>query len=367
MQRTLKLLNIIQCTNFGGMEQASLRLMTGLRNLGVKSKVISLHKVGGLGPLLDRARIPHQGLRYCGPAGVGIFVDLCRILREHEADRVIMTGPHLVALLAMKAAGRKGSFVAVHFHHTGVKSAASWRMIYWLALDRFRWVTFPADFVREEACAIYPPLRQRSITLRNPQEKLHRPSDALRRAARLALGLAESDFVVGNAGWLIQRKRFDVFLQVAGLVSQSAPDAVFLIAGGGPEEDRLRHLAENLGIGGRVHWIGWQEDMSNFRNSLDVLLFNTDWDALGLTPQETVAMGIPLVASVQHGGLREVLDDETAAKVLENHDAGELARQVLDIRADPTAALTRAAQCRQHLLRITDPATIAHAHFDLLQ
>jgi hypothetical protein len=59
-------------------------------------------------------------------------------------------------MAAMKLAGKRGSFLAVHFHHTGVKSPASWRTIYRMALERFGWITFPSDFVRNEALEILP-------------------------------------------------------------------------------------------------------------------------------------------------------------------------------------------------------------------
>ncbi len=173
--------------------------------------------------------------------------------------------------------------------------------------------------------------------------------------------------MVGNAGWFIRRKRFNVFLNVAAQVAQRESRSVFAIAGGGEEEPQLRKLAEELGIGEKVRWLGWLDDLSGFRDSLDVLLFNSDWDALGLTPHESVARGVPLVTSVVNGVLREVLDDETGSRVLEDHNVDELAHQILAMRHDPPHARASAERCREHLLRLTNPATIAEAYFELLQ
>lgn len=362
----MKILNIIQCTNLGGMEQASLRLMRSLQPSGMKFEILSLHPAGALKALAEEALIPLAGLRYWGPAGIGVLPALVSKIRKSNADHVIMTGPHLGALCGMKLAGIKGAFLAVHFHHFGVKSSAAWRLIYRLALDRFRYVTFPSDFVRDEAVSIYPPLQGRSLTIRYPQEPIPPRNRSAKKRARERLGLGEEDFVVGNAGWLIRRKRFDVFLRVAKEVAMVEPRAKFVIAGGGEEEEYLRRLADELGVAPKVKWLGWQDDLSDFYSSLDVLLFNADWDALPVTPQEAVARGIPLVASLLNGGLREVFDSSLAERIASVHDETQLAREVLEIAYDPVEAERRAAASRLHFLRVCDPDLIAKQHKDLI-
>jgi glycosyltransferase involved in cell wall biosynthesis len=362
----MRLLNIIQCSNLGGMEQASLRLMKAMQPFGIKSVVISLHPSGDLGALLDTAGIRHEGLNYWGPAGFGIIPQLIARLRTSKADQVIMTGPHFAAMCAMKIAGVKGAFLAVHFHHTGVKSPKAWRIIYKIAVDRFRWVTFPSDFVREEALALYPPLRDCSLTIRYPQEQPAASNSDLRTLARRALGFGENDFVVGNAGWLIKRKRFDVFLRVAQKVAAIEPRARFVIAGGGEEEAGLRHLADSLGISNRLTWLGWLDDLGDFYRSLDALLFNADWDALPVTPQEAVARGVPLVASLLNGGLREVLDSSLSSRILPSHDEAALAEQLLFVARNPEESRCQADFSRTYFLKICDPARIAEQHQQLL-
>ncbi len=74
--------------------------------------------------------------------------------------------------------------------------------------------------------------------------------------------------------------------------------------------DSLQRLAASLGIATPgVIWTGWLTDLTPFYAGIDVLLFNSDWDALGLTPVEAMSYGVPVVASVEHGGLGEILDN----------------------------------------------------------
>jgi glycosyltransferase involved in cell wall biosynthesis len=132
-----------------------------------------------------------------------------------------------------------------------------------------------------------------------------------------------------------------------------------VIAGDGPEKQSLMRLADSLSLTGHVKWLGWQENLQQFYLSLDVLLFNSDWDALGRTPLEAIGLGVPVVASVVNGGLSEILDSEDYAFVASNHDLDWLARKVEIFAKDPQTGRAAALRARDHLMRTSAP--IEHA------
>ena len=160
-----------------------------------------------------------------------------------------------------------------------------------------------------------------------------------RQAARKALGMPEHAFLVGNGGWLIQRKRFDVFLQTARQVVQLVAGAEFYICGGGPEEPRLRQLARELGIAEIVHFIGWTQDLTCYYQAWDALLFNSDFDTLPCTPLEAASHGCPCVASCRYGGLSEFLKDGETGFLMETHDPQKLAATLARLARDSALAL----------------------------
>jgi glycosyltransferase involved in cell wall biosynthesis len=361
----MKILNIMQCTNLGGMEQASLRLMAGLQHRGHTCRVLSLNPLGALAPLLVGQGIAAQGLPYAGKGGWRSFPALRRALRGAQADALVMTGHNLLAMLALGGVARSQRVLAMHFHHTGVKPAWQWRLIYRLACRRFQAVTFPSDFVRKEAEALYPALASISQTVRNPIPLPDLPSAADRLTAREKLGLPGAALIVGNAGWLIGRKRFDVFLQVARRVIEQVPGAIFLIAGDGPEKDSLQLLARELGISGNVRWLGWQQDLGAFYHSLDLLLFNSDWDAMGLTPLEAMSYGIPVVASVVNGGLREVINSAEVGFLLPVHDLQSLAQQTVSL-LQGAERRTVGLRGRSRIAEIGSPEACAASYQELL-
>ncbi len=323
----MRIVNIMQCTELGGMEQSSFRLMQGLQDRGHRCSVVSLTPLGKLRPYLEREGIDSVGLAYRGRLGWRSFPALRRALRGQQADALIMTGSNLLAMLALGRLSRGRRLLAMHFHHS-VRPAWQWNLFYRLVSSRFDAVTYPSDFIRDEALDIAPFVSPVCHTIRNPLSPPALPGQAERRQARAALGLPQDAPIVGNAGWLIHRKRFDVFLNVAAGVSRLLPSVRFAIAGTGPEEDHLRTLARNLGIADRVVWLGWVEDMQSFYMSLDALLFNSDWDAWGNTAVEAMSFGVPVVASVLNGGLKEIISEPAYGTLLEVHDVDRLASAV---------------------------------------
>lgn len=340
----MKILNVMQCTNLGGMEQSSLRLMAGLQQRGHSCQVLSLNPIGELGPLLQKNGIAAQGLLYRGKGGWRSAPELRKRLKEIRSDAVIMTGHNLLAMVLLGGRCKARRLLAMHFHHAGVKTNWQWRIIYALARSRFEHITYPSDFIRREAAAIDPKTAAISVTVRNPMPVPPLPGEQDRHDARRRLGLPPGARLVGNAGWLIERKRFDVFLQVAGRIAAREPDVRFVIAGDGEQRSRLMALAGQLGLGDKVLWLGWQQDMTAFYRAIDVLLFNSDWDAFGTTPVEALSYGIPVVASVLNGGLGEAMDGAPLGCLYDRHDMDGMAASVLAYLNGVTAQARQEAQ-----------------------
>ncbi len=365
--RPPNILHIMQCANLGGMEKSTLEMMSAARSLGCSNRLISLNPIGGLGPLLKERGIPAKGLDYRGPAGALSLPEMAWAFREGVcSDGVVMTGHNLAAFAALAGHKCKKRVLFVHFHHEGVMPRLQWRVVYAAAMQIFPRIAFCSDFIREEAEDIYPALRKISVTRPDCFRLPPVSSERDRAAARKLLGISDGVAVVGNAGWLIQRKRWDVFLRTAARVASERPDTVFVACGDGPMRQELTELSRALGLGDRVRWLGWQKDLTNFYLSLDVLLFNSDWDALGLTPLEAACFGVPTVASVLHGGLGEVVHSERLGFLSSRHDEDWLAEKTILLLRNRELGREMAAACRMVVADRHDPLRNAIKLLELL-
>ena len=363
----MRILNIIQCTNLGGMEQSSLRIAKIMREKGHSYRVISLNSSGEMALLLSQEGITTEGIGYHGVFGWRSFFKFKKRLKDVQADSLIMTGHNLMAMYALGALCSGRRVLAMHYHHAGVKPGWQWRMIYRKALKTFNSINFVSEYIRQEAISILPEIEAASTCIHNPYPLFDPPTPDEKRKNRAALDLPLDCPVIGNAGWLIHRKRWDVFLHTADLIRRKIPDAFFVAAGDGPERPEIERLSRELGLTGRIKFLGWRQDMPVFYRAIDVMLFNSDWDAIPSTPLEAISHGVPVVASVINGGLKEIINSGDAGILLDNHDTAMLADGVFRIFKDAEYCGKLVAKSRERLKELCDPDAAADNYLRLLR
>lgn len=134
----------------------------------------------------------------------------------------------------------------------------------------------------------------------------------------------EDAFVVGTAGRLVHGKGIEMLLQaVATLVSRGLPVQA-VIAGEGPDRDRLDAIAEKLSIADRVLFLGGVSDMPAFYSGLDAFALCSSTESFGLVLAEAMACERAVVATPT-AGARTQIDTGSTGLVLNSFSAGELA------------------------------------------
>jgi len=179
------------------------------------------------------------------------------------------------------------------------------------------------------------------------------PAPALeRRAARSAFEIPAEVFVVGAVGNLLPHKRLDVLVDAMPLVLDRVPHAWFLIAGDGPERERLRQQAHRLGVESRLRCTGWLDDIVRAYRALDAFVLLGDGrEETGLTLAEAMACGIP--ALVRRSPLAQELCGDRAAIQLDARPR-DVARRIIELAQSSNDRSRLAALARSHALRHFD-------------
>ena len=141
----MRIFALIQCANLGGMEQSTVLLLDEFKKMGHEVELLSLNAMGSLGPVLAQHGIPGSGLGYQGKWGWRSFLSLRRALRARQADALVMVGHNLMAMLALGNFCRDRRVLSLHFHHQGVMPNWAWRLIYRVAMWRFRCIIYPSQ------------------------------------------------------------------------------------------------------------------------------------------------------------------------------------------------------------------------------
>jgi glycosyltransferase involved in cell wall biosynthesis len=184
----------------------------------------------------------------------------------------------------------------------------------------------------QEGYADYPQgYRERLVRIDHGfQEK----ATSLSRAeARTKFGLPQAAPLLGAVGRLSTGKHFDAAVR---LLTRDAQWNLAL-AGHGPEEERLRVLADTLGCSDRVHLLGeiHPDRVGDFLAALDVFVFPSIAETFGLAVVEAAQAGVPVVANGLPV-LREVLavDGEACALFVNADDTNAFAGAVSRLLGD---------------------------------
>jgi glycosyltransferase involved in cell wall biosynthesis len=110
-------------------------------------------------------------------------------------------------------------------------------------------------------------------------------------------GTPEDAPVLLAPGRLHSAKAHDV--AISALVD--VPQAHLWIVGTGPLEASLRMLANRLGVGDRVKFLGWRADMGALYAACDLVVFPSRFEPLGNVVIEAWSVGKPIVATRSQG------------------------------------------------------------------
>jgi glycosyltransferase involved in cell wall biosynthesis len=163
-------------------------------------------------------------------------------------------------------------------------------------------------------------------------------------ASRDALGLPEGVLLLFVGDIKTPRKNLETLLRALTL-ERSCKLAVVGDFAGSP----YPKLVDQLGLTGRVRFLGFRRDIPDLMRSADVFVFPSRYEACSLVLLEAAASGLPVIAARNTGGV-ELLGDGASILVADPNDEFELAvavhRLVTSpaVRAQMGAAARRAAE-----------------------
>jgi glycosyltransferase involved in cell wall biosynthesis len=139
--------------------------------------------------------------------------------------------------------------------------------------------------------------------------------------------------VIGSVGSLHVRKGYQYLIEAVPLVLTELPGARFVLVGEGPERLRLEQLAAELGVAGRVQFLGQRTDVSAVLPEFDVFVLPSITEGMPNAVLEAMAAGIPVVAS-RVGGVPEIVQDGETGLLVEPESPSDLARSLVRLGRD---------------------------------
>jgi len=186
-----------------------------------------------------------------------------------------------------------------------------------------------------------PPGRIRVIYPPVDLERFNPEVDAGRQ--REEFGVTADQPCFGIFGTLLEWKGHHVFLEAARRVIDEVPNARAFVIGEAPERagayrEMLSRLVDRLGIGDRVIFTGFREDVPELMQLLRVVVHaSVTPEPFGRVIAEAMAMAKPVVAT-RAGGPLEIVEDGATGLLVGVEEPEAMARAIIRLLTDTPRA-----------------------------
>jgi L-malate glycosyltransferase len=138
-------------------------------------------------------------------------------------------------------------------------------------------------------------------------------------------------------------KGIEYFLEAAAMVARRVPEARFLVVGDatkqvdGDYRKELERRADRLGVGARIRFTGLRSDVPDILAEVAVSVLPSLSEGLSNVLLESMAAGVPVVATTV-GGNPEAVEDGVTGLLVPPRDPGALAQAICRFLDSPELA-----------------------------
>jgi glycosyltransferase involved in cell wall biosynthesis len=357
-----RLAYVIWSLGLGGAEQVVIRLAAGLDRRRFEPLICCLDERGPFAQQAEQAGIEVVAMGKRGPLDAGAAHRLARLFRSRRIEVVHthLWGGNVWGRLAALWARVPKVVTSEH-------NLDTWKKPHHFLIDRAlapattRLVAVSRQ-VREfyEANGVG---RGRWQVIHNGVDTGPAPARG-RGAAFRDLGLGPDAPVVALIGRLVPAKAPDVFLRAVALAAVRVPALQALVVGDGPQRSQLEGEAQRLGLAGRVLFTGVRKDVPQLLAGLDAVLFSSVREGLSLTMLESMAAGVPVIAT-EVGGTPELITHGRTGLLVPPGQPERLAQALVGLLEDPAAAAAIREAARKCVEERFSLSSMIEAHAEL--
>ncbi len=307
----MRVMQVMAGGEHGGAETFFVDLVTALQKRGLDQRAV-IRRNPERSKILRDAKVPLAELRFGGPLDILSKPALRREIARFQPD-IVQTW-----MVRATKACPSGQFVHVGW------LGGYYKPPHFQACDHVVGVT--QDIANHMRAAGWAESRSHylpTFAVRQPAGPLNRADYDTPEDAPLLLAL----------GRLHVKKAFDILLKA--LVS--TPKAWLWIAGEGELRAELEKLAADLGVAGRVRFLGWRYDREALLATADLCVFPSRYEPFGTVTIEAWACDTPLVAAASAGPAAVIRDGEDALLVSVD-DVEALAAAINRVLDEPALA-----------------------------
>jgi len=298
--------------------------------------------------MFERAGIPVEVVNY--RRGIfQYFRKMRRIFRKYRIDTVDIEFFRYFDLIHWLARFSGIRNIVFTESNSGMLRARSWRK----ALVRLRAALTVApvrrlvaisEFVQRQMLELGMDRRKITVVHKGVDTARFRPDNGARQRLAGQYGIRADEFVIGTVCVLRPFKHVEVLLEACGLLAGRKLPFRLFIGGDGPLKRDLMTLSEKLGIADRVCWLGHLANPEEAMRGWDVFVLPSVGEAFGFVLTETMACGVPAIAS-RSGGIPEIVEHGRTGLLVPPMDPAAFADALGSLAGSPALRREMAVRC----------------------
>ncbi|MGA1329549.1 MAG: glycosyltransferase family 4 protein [Candidatus Nanopelagicales bacterium] len=262
-----------------------------------------------------------------------------KLAKRYDCDQVLFGALAPLGLMSgsLKRFGIKNIVAITHGHEAGWAKIPLLRTLLKLSAAKVDVVTYLTQYTKE---MILPLLKSETKTIQlTPAVDVTRyqPANPTLKMELKKKYHLENNLVLLGLSRLMPRKGFDSIIKLMPKLITEFPELKFVVAGGGPDKDRLIKLAKKFNVSDRVLFLGSipYDELPQVYQMADVFampcrtrFFGLDVEGFGIVYLEAAATGLPVIAGNSGGAVEAVLPGITG-ELAERNNLEKKLRQLL--------------------------------------
>lgn len=221
---------------------------------------------------------------------------LYQILKDHPEYKIVHVHAYTIGYFCLRTAKKAGVPVRIaHSHSNGIVHDKKY---YIKLLMQKLFLLHATDFMAcSEEAGKYLFKGKDYVVLNNAidSSKFIAQID-VRNNLRKEIGLSDK-FVVGHVGRLCPEKNHMFLIDVFAQIKKMKENAMLVLVGTGPLEQEIKQKVSDMGLTDSVIFLGNRKDMNRIYQILDIFIFPSLFEGLGIVAVEAQAAGIPVIGS----------------------------------------------------------------------
>jgi glycosyltransferase involved in cell wall biosynthesis len=162
---------------------------------------------------------------------------------------------------------------------------------------------------------------------------------------RESIGASADDVIVGYVGRMVPVKDLYTLIRAFAQALALVPSLRLVLAGGGTDRTEIEILVGELGIAGRVHFLGWISDLAGFYATIDIFALSSLNEGTPVAAIEAMAAARPVVATAV-GGVPDVVEAGRTGVLVPARDPRAMAEALAQLASDRARRASMGAEGR---------------------